>query len=238
MELEATDSEKKQLSYSTQFFGFTPDAFVDSITAPSIEIINEHLDASKDRIASEFIGKVNEKELEESFQTIKDNYTSQADEIFEKFGRYLKKNIFLIPSNIVLPEDRPHLDPESKNYNGNKLQEDLKKIQNMRQETLNAKYRKAILKAKLENLQIVAQRQQELVNQAEQFNTEKESWDCLWENQLQRFHEKVSSLKPLIEKIENNIPQNELNGLKRKLNNEESSVAKKIKLDKENQDDN
>ena len=46
MELEATDSEKKQLSYSTQFFGFTPDAFVDSITAPSIEIINEHLDVS------------------------------------------------------------------------------------------------------------------------------------------------------------------------------------------------
>ena len=89
--------------------------------------------------------------------------------------------------------------------------------------------------SKLENLQIVAQRQQELVTQAEQFNTEKESWDCLWENQLQRFHEKVSSLKPLIEKIENNIPQNELNGLKRKLNIEESSVAKKMKLDKENQ---
>ena len=46
MELEATDSEKKQLSYATQFFGFTPDAFVDSIHVPSIEIVNEHLEVS------------------------------------------------------------------------------------------------------------------------------------------------------------------------------------------------
>ena len=39
MELEASDSEKKQLPFSTQYFGHTPDAFVDSITASSIDII-------------------------------------------------------------------------------------------------------------------------------------------------------------------------------------------------------
>ena len=31
---------------STQHFGHTPDAFVDSIAAPSIEIINENLQVS------------------------------------------------------------------------------------------------------------------------------------------------------------------------------------------------
>ena len=46
MELEANDFEKKQLSYSTQHFGYTPDAFVDSIATPSIEIINENLQVS------------------------------------------------------------------------------------------------------------------------------------------------------------------------------------------------
>ena len=50
MELEATDSEKKQLSYATQFFGFTPDAFVDSIHVPSIEIVNEHLEVSVEQL--------------------------------------------------------------------------------------------------------------------------------------------------------------------------------------------
>ena len=58
------------------------------------------------RMTAEFVGKVTEKELEESFQNIKNAYVSQAEEVFEKFGRYLKKNIFLIPPNVVLPEDK------------------------------------------------------------------------------------------------------------------------------------
>jgi hypothetical protein len=52
MDLEATDAERKQLAYSTQLFDFTPDAFVDSITAPSLDYINNHLDV---RIAFIFI---------------------------------------------------------------------------------------------------------------------------------------------------------------------------------------
>ena len=46
MELEASDSEKKQLSYLTQYFGHNPDAFVDSITAPSMDIIKDNVQAS------------------------------------------------------------------------------------------------------------------------------------------------------------------------------------------------
>ena len=40
MDLETPDS------YATQFFGFTPDSFVENIHVPSIEIINEHLKVS------------------------------------------------------------------------------------------------------------------------------------------------------------------------------------------------
>ena len=40
MDLETPDS------YATQFFGFTPDSFVESIHVPSIEIINDHLEVS------------------------------------------------------------------------------------------------------------------------------------------------------------------------------------------------
>ena len=62
------------------------------------------------KMTSEFVGKVTEIELEESFQKIKEFYVSQTEEVFEKFGRYLKKNIFLIPPNVVLPEDRGNFD--------------------------------------------------------------------------------------------------------------------------------
>ena len=44
MELDASENERRQLAYSTQFFDFTPDAFIDSITGQSVDIINEHLE--------------------------------------------------------------------------------------------------------------------------------------------------------------------------------------------------
>ena len=176
--------------------------------------------------------------MEESFNNIKSTYTSNTEEVFDKFGRYLKKNILAIPSNIVLPEDRPHIESEGKNYNGQKIQDDLAQTKNLRQDILNARYRKAILKTKLANLQIVAQRQQDLVKRAELFHSEKEGWEDLWETQVQRFHEKMSALKPVMDKIENNIPEHELKNLKRKLDVEDICVAKKMKLDKENKESN
>jgi len=114
----------------------------------------------------------------------------------------------------------------------------LAQTKNLRQEILNARYRKAILKTKLANLHIVAQRQQDLVKQAELFRSEKEAWEDLWETQVQRFHEKMSTLKPVMDKIENNIPEPELKNLKRKLDVEDICVAKKMKLDKENKESN
>ena len=111
--------------------------------------------------------------MDEAFNNIKSTYASNTEEIFYKFGMYLKKNIFAIPSNIVLPEDQPHIEPEGKNYNSQKVQEDLRHTKNLHQEILNAKYRKAVLKTKLANLQIVARRQQELVKQAKHFRSQK-----------------------------------------------------------------
>ena len=46
MELDASDQERRQLAYSTQFFDFTPDAFVDGVSGACYEAINEHLDVS------------------------------------------------------------------------------------------------------------------------------------------------------------------------------------------------
>ena len=50
MELDASETERRQLAYSTQFFEFTPDAFVDAVAGPSYEAIDEYLDVSKNDI--------------------------------------------------------------------------------------------------------------------------------------------------------------------------------------------
>jgi len=232
MELEATKKERRQLSYSTQFFDFTPDAFIDSITGPALDVVNDHLEASKERIASEFVGKVNEEELERAFVLIKDTYVSNANDVFDKFGRYLKKNIFTIPSNTVLPEDRSHLQPEGKSYNGQKLESDLKSFEEMKQEVSNVKYRKAVLQEKVTNLEIVAAHQRKLLQDSEKFKAEK-CQIVMIDGQLDNLKEKLKRMKPVLEEIENNDSENSgFNSLqqKRKLEIEEAILTKKMRL--------
>ncbi len=43
MALEANDNERRELEYATQFFDFTPDSFVDTISFSSTDIIDEEL---------------------------------------------------------------------------------------------------------------------------------------------------------------------------------------------------
>ena len=79
---------------------------------------------------------------------------------------------------------------------------------------MNAKYQKAVLKVKLANLQIVAQKQKDSVKQLEQFKTAKDEQELLCDNQLQRIHEKISFVKPILEIFENDIPAQDLNSFK------------------------
>jgi len=235
MELDATDKERRQLAYSTQFFDFTPDAFIDSVTGPALDVVNQHLEAAHERIASEFVGKVNNEDLGQSFTVIKDSYSSHTNDVLDKFGRYLKKNIFTIPSNITLPEDRPHINPESRGYNGQWLESDLKSLEDMRQEVSNVKYRKAVLQEKVANLEAVSFRQQKLLQESEKFAAEKCQLSMI-DGQLDNLKNKVNNMKPVLEEIENSDDTNANPDRKRKLVIDEAIMAKKMRENqKENQ---
>ena len=158
---------------------------------------------------------------------IKDAYQSSTEEVFDKFGRYVRKNIFQIPPDVVLPEDRPHLDPEAQGYNGMKLQEDLKDFETIKQEVINAKYRKSVLEAKLANLEKVTERQQKLLKQVELYEAENQSLDMV-DEQLENLKKKIVTMNPVLESIENNVPNA---AAKRKLELEEAIFAKKTRVD-------
>ena len=202
-----------------------------SVFTREIQISYFLLQVCKNKCASEFAGKVDEQNLEDAFTLIKDAYQSSTEEVFDKFGRYVKKNIIQIPPDVVLPEDRPHLDPEAKGYSGMKLQEDLKDFESIKQEVINAKYRKSVLEAKLANLEKVTERQQQLLKQVELFEAENQSLDMV-DEQLENLKKKMASMTPVLESIENNIPTG---SAKHKLELEEANFAKKIRFDnKEN----
>ena len=107
----------------------------------------------------------------------------------------------------------------------------MKQVKNLHQKILNAKYQKAVLKVKLANLQIVAQKQKDFVKQVEQFKIVKDKPELLCDNQLQRIHDKISCVKPILEKFENDIPAQDLNSFKRKFDQHQWVLSKKMKIE-------
>lgn len=109
MDLEATPEERLQLEYATQHFGFTPDSFVETITSTVVDSINDGLDDTKKQLAEAFRKKVSRQELDESFAVLKNKYVTTAEKVLENFSRYVKRNILIVPKNVVLPEDNIHV---------------------------------------------------------------------------------------------------------------------------------
>ena len=122
--------------------------------------------------------------------------------------------------------------PEGKNYNGQKLESDLKSFEEMKQEVSNVKYRKAVLQEKVANLEIVAAHQRKLLQDSEKFKAEK-CQIVMIDGQLDNLKEKLKRMKPVLEEIENNDSEN--SGFKslqqkRTLEIEEAILSKKMRL--------
>ena len=203
MDLEASPEEKLQLEYATQHFGFTPDSFVQTISTTAVDSLKDGSDDTKEQLAKTFRKKVSKQELEESFIVIKNKYITSTEKVLDNFSRYLKRNILIVPQNVVLPEDNVHVNKarkisdgatnEKSNdlvepkhttqlhvtsdecelscaefYNGDNLIESIKGFDRQCKGTKNSKYKKAVLSAKLANLEIVAARQRKLLKKAEE----------------------------------------------------------------------
>ncbi len=56
----------------------------------------------------DFGSKVSQEALDDSFSKIHDRYVESAEEIYFKFGRFIKENLLCVPANVCLPTDAPH----------------------------------------------------------------------------------------------------------------------------------
>ena len=215
MDLEATPEERIELEYSTQHFGFTPDSFVETITDHTIEILNTNLDDTKAQLTKTFSKKVTAQELDECFAVIKNRYVESTEKNLDKFSRYVKKNIFFIPKNNVLPEDRVSAkrseikqSQDSSNatdiqidelYTGDDMIESIKGFERQCKSIKNSKYKEAVLRAKLKNLETVAMRQRTLLRKAEELNECGKSMDNIINKQMDILDNKLTSLKEIVD---------------------------------------
>lgn len=94
--------------YSTQYLGFTPKSFCNGIYNAMNEYLSECIKAVMEFMTTEFNDIISTHQVEVGIAKILSYYSDVFDKQFDRFELYLYKNIFNIPSNVLLPEDEVH----------------------------------------------------------------------------------------------------------------------------------
>ncbi|XP_058951376.1 protein MIS12 homolog [Pocillopora verrucosa] len=140
-----------EYDYETQFFGFTPESFVDGVYNAVNDYVGDCIQELENVIKSEpsVSCDVSEETLHrESEKMIKGFYKS-IDAAFDRFEVYVKNNIFKIPANILLPEDKVHHKHQCTVEDEKQIDEELKELE---RKIKAAKYVNAALRQEVKDL--------------------------------------------------------------------------------------
>ncbi|XP_071838312.1 protein MIS12 homolog isoform X1 [Apostichopus japonicus] len=122
--------------YETQYFGFTPKSFVDGVYNAMVEYLSDFVEVTHKYFLDDerFKEQISVEALQESSNRLFVHLRDAFDKAFDRLENYLMKNIFHIPSGIVLPEDKVHMsDPVTESMDqklDNELEELREKIRN------------------------------------------------------------------------------------------------------------
>ncbi|XP_078379450.1 protein MIS12 homolog [Oculina patagonica] len=135
--MEPDNINPTEHEYETQFFGFTPESFVDGV-----------YNAVNDYVVDCFQELENLLKSEES-DKMANNFYRSIDVAFDRFEVYVKNNIFKIPANILLPEDKVHHDHQ---YTVEDEKEIDKELEELERKIKAAKYVNSALKQEVKDL--------------------------------------------------------------------------------------
>ena len=96
--------------YVTQLLGFTPKAFVDGIYNALNDYIKEFFKEIGKVLGDEFAkgDEILSSKIREGCKELIAKCHQNVDKNIDKLEMYLLKNIFFIPSSVLLPEDQVH----------------------------------------------------------------------------------------------------------------------------------
>ncbi|KAL5005220.1 hypothetical protein ScPMuIL_018676 [Solemya velum] len=99
----------QQELYETQHFGFTSKSFVNGVYNAIIEYLQEGLSYVQQFIAQEFESVMPSDKVQISIDAMIPYFVMKLERSFDVLERYLMKNVFCIPPDVVLPEDKVQL---------------------------------------------------------------------------------------------------------------------------------
>lgn len=147
------DSSKKstEYDYETQFFGFTPESFVDGVYNAVNDYVGDCFQELENLVKSEpsASSDVSEEQIHRESEKMIKNFYKSIDAAFDRFEVYVKNNIFKIPANILLPEDKVHHEHQYTAEDKKQIDEELKELE---RKIKAAKYVNAALKQEVKEL--------------------------------------------------------------------------------------
>ncbi|KAK2187889.1 hypothetical protein NP493_151g01024 [Ridgeia piscesae] len=142
----------REQEYETQFLGFTPKSFSDGMYNAVLEYTWSCFQASQQFMKSEFPDVITDKEIQQASDVILPRLSNTIAKAFDKLETYLFTNIFHIPEQVLLPEDKPHAKYTHTQEEEEALDRDIKELQ---EKMVTAKYFNACLKQELRDLEVM-----------------------------------------------------------------------------------
>lgn len=153
LKVSGSTMEQTNREYATQFFGFPPEELSDELNSSTQGLLNNALEAMKVQLLKKQ-SSLEEEDVTRGFRKIEAKYGESVEKIFVKLAGYTVAHVFRIPSHVLLPEDEAwdgHTQVRAKA----KLQAAEKTMERSRERIQNSIYKKAVLAAKLANMETV-----------------------------------------------------------------------------------
>jgi len=149
--MEPVDSKPTEYEYETQFFGFTPESFVDGVYNAVNDYVVDCFQELENILKSEPLlsSAVTEEQLQAESDKMANNFYRSIDVAFDRFEVYVKNNIFKIPANVLLPEDKVHCNHQ---YTVEDEKQIDKELEELEKKIKAAKYVNSALKQEIKDL--------------------------------------------------------------------------------------
>ncbi|XP_046573078.1 protein MIS12 homolog [Haliotis rubra] len=148
-EMTSGQSSQKQAEYETQYFGFTPKSFSNGVYNAVNDYMMDGLQAVEGYMNTEYGDVIAPSQVNEGVQKMQQKMAKQVDKAFDTLEAYLFTNIFCIPENTVLPEDRVKQD---KMYTEDEEKKIHKDIEEYTQKILAVKHANTCLQGELDDI--------------------------------------------------------------------------------------
>lgn len=149
--MEPVDTKPSEHEYETQFFGFTPESFVDGVYNAVNDYVVDCFQELENLFKSEpsLSSAVTEAQLHAESDKMAKNFYQSIDVAFDRFEVYVKNNIFKIPASVLLPEDKVHCNKQFTEEDEKLLDKELEELE---RKIKAAKYVNSALKQEIKDL--------------------------------------------------------------------------------------